>query len=409
MSADLDDFGQFGQETWTDTMPLDGDTGPDPARRDRADDAGAWPEDMDVRYVAASNLTVPGMGDQPESCGDWYPREFCGECAEPQLGASRCRNRQCPECWPQWTGEAAGRITRRLAAARLVEADGLDRRLVHTVSSPPEGTVRTIEEFQQLKRDGYQLAKEMGVRGGVAVAHGWRVKDHVQEAFNRLKDMDESAEWPDVDGVDAGIWKWIREKSNDWRKHVYWSPHVHIIGLARDVEETGSETREGWVHKRLSTLPAFQLHDTDSYDAMLGNARYILSHATFDPQNSRQSVRWFGSLAPASFSPQEELTEEQLDTVEAHTEEVRYGDDGGDDEDECCNCGSHDLHPIWEARQALQQQRWCEKVGTEQQRRLLVALDWATGELQPPPGLATPSTEAEAEETLAALIEMRHG
>jgi len=386
--------------------------GPSPAPdRERDTEAGAWPEEMDIGYYADSSMTLPGMGEPGKRCGEWFPHEFCDECGEPQLGVSRCEQRQCPHCSVAWSRRRAEKITVRLGAARHVAEKPLEKRAVHAVMSPPEGSVRTLTDVSQGFRDAYRLAEEKGVRGGVAIFHGYRVTDQTKQEFSeaqRLGKWDESR--------DGKLWAFVRNRSkrlergltpSDWRDLTYWSPHWHILGLCEDFEDDDPDAQGGWVARRIRSLSPFKLHDTDGYSDMVGAARYLLSHGTFESDTSKDCVRWFGELATTQFSPESELSEGALAVIERKAREVAGSDDRGDGEEEepeCECCGSRSFSPIWEAGGALMDPGWCQRIGREQEARLVAAFEWAIGERQPPPGLKRPKTEAEARESLEALL-----
>lgn len=399
---------------------------PDPAHRDvgggqnggpeiEADPgAGAWPEEMDVRFVAESAMSIPGKGSPGSNCGEWYPKEFCDECGEPHLGASRCEQRTCPDCWAAWSRRRAEKITRRLGAARHVEPEGLASRGIHGIASPPEGEIRTLTDVKQGYRDAYELAKEKGVRGGVVIFHGFRVTDRGKRLFAEAQ---ERGAWvPEEDGK---LWAFVRSREKriergigegaEWRSLVYWSPHYHILGLCEDFEADDPEAQDGWVARRIRPLDSFQLHEDAGYEDMVGAARYLLSHSTFETDTSKDCVRWFGSLATTKFSPEEELSEGALSVVERKAREAagvvdERGEGPGEEEpDPCENCGGTSRSPIWEAGGALMDPGWCDRIGREQERKLTAAFEWAIGERHPPPGLKRPRSEEEAREVLEEL------
>lgn len=370
------------------------------SERDR-DDSGAWSEDLDLRFYADTSMTLPGQGERPESCGTYYPKEFCDECGEPRFGMSRCETRKCPSCWGGWSRRRAERITRRLAAARHVEEPGISRRVVHAVVSAPEGSIRTLTDVQQGYRDAYGLAKERGVRGGVVVFHGYRVTDAAEQRWRAARERDE---------FDRGKWKWVREEEDDWRAATYWSPHWHVLGLSEEFEADEGSESEQWRVRRIRSLEAFSLHDEEGYADMAGTAMYLLSHASFEADTSKDCVRWFGSLATTAFSPEEELSEGALSVVERYAEEAAAapaarGESVPEEEEEPCEeCGSGSFSPIWDAGAALADQGWCERIGREQQQRLAAAFEWAIGERHPPPGLRHPRSEEEAREAFEAVL-----
>jgi len=369
---------------------LDDDLGPDPSE---------WQQELDYRVVAESSMTVPGRSDPAPSCGEWAPREFCDECGEVHFAPSRCERRSCPDCVGEWTRQRAVGITRRLTAARYAEEDGLDRRAVHAVISAPEGSITTLRDVYDGYSRAYRIAENHGVRGGVAIFHAFRVLDEVKQEFR--------AEDPDM-----GIWRWLlTERPESWRSLTYWSPHWHVIGLCRDFAEDSPEDQNGWVARRIRSLePLTGLSDPEPYEDTVGLVRYLMSHATFEAESSRDCVRWFADLATANFQAEEQLSEGAIDTIDRKAEEAAKSglEDGEgysteDDPDPCPDCGSTSRSRIWDAKAALSDSRWCDSIGREKQKRLLAAFEWRVGDRMPPPGLKRPDTEERAREALSAL------
>lgn len=397
-------------ENWGDLrsdLPLrDVDAGPDdPASTERDSDAGAWPVEMDdVRFYADSSLTIPGKSEPPSECGEWGYREFCDECGEPFAAPHRCQQRKCPDCWLTWAGNDAASITARLSAARRV-ADGAESRLVHCTASPPDGSITSLVDYWSGFGDAYDLAQQKGIDGGVVLAHGWRVKPKVKREYRRKTDAEEITE--------GGLWKWIRENERSWRAQTYWSPHYHILGLSADVGADHPDEQNGWVFRRLSSDSWFEFTDPDSYEAAFRMAMYVLSHVGFEADSQKQVVRWFGSLSYNQFAGVDALEDWERSVLRRNVEEVTGRDPGGDGaavepERDCKDqdCGGT-LESIWHARRYLQDHEWCSKIGREQERRLLLAYDWACGEVVPPPGLQRPRSREQLTEAFEVMMEQR--
>jgi hypothetical protein len=372
-------------------------------------DGGQWPEEVDIEVVADTARTIPGQGERPAGCGEWYPREFCPNCGQPHFGESRCGGRSCPKCWSSWTRDRTKSETIRLAAARHVES-GVDARAVHCVVSPPAGTVTTESDLRDARKQAYRLAEKHGVRGGMAIEHGYRVKEEVQEVFAQLKA---------ADLTEHGLWKWIREHRRDWRRLTYWSPHFHIIGLCRDFKPNSPDEDDGYVVQRLSTVDHYRLTDPNGYESMVRCTWYQLSHATFNKQTNSHAITWFGELAYNKFSPEQAVSAGVYDTIERFTEEAldwaeeeeEDGEGLQPDGGETCErdgCQGQ-LKPIWEAGLALQDPGWCENIGRQQQRKLTIAWEWAIGDVQPPPGMKQPQTRQDCEAVFTHLFNDRYG
>ena len=114
---------------------------------DRPDDhdLGAWKETGDEPF---GDWQIPGKGDSAPDCGEVSATSFCDEHGHVHYEQHLCGRRECPTCWNgQWAGPRTVSVVSRLAGARIDEEEGIDRRAVHAVASPPEGSIRTIEGF----------------------------------------------------------------------------------------------------------------------------------------------------------------------------------------------------------------------------------------------------------------------
>lgn len=388
-----------------------------------------------------SSYTLPGKGDQPKSCGQWYPGEFCNHCGEPRFTASRCMNRSCPECWSLWSRDRAEAITLRLAAARHVGlwnktelhrcpdvgkrghrveecsecgrrpvepvSEAHTKRAIHATVSAPEGAVETVEDVHEAFGEVYDLAREHGLRGGVVVFHAYRLADWAKVEWREQRQSGET---------ELKKWAWVREQEGDWREFVKWSPHWHILGLADDFKAADDESTDGWVVRNIRSLDRFDIDHADGYRDMYYAARYLLSHTAIEIDESTDSVRWYGELHPVNFNPdptdlerkqRSPLEVEEWREIEAQVARLtgREPEEEGDQEEPCEVCDESDYSPIYLAREALQRPEWCQSIGGEQQYRLLTAWEWMIGEIKPPPGLQNPTSKEEALETFEALLE----
>jgi hypothetical protein len=395
------------------------------------DEPGEWTEDLDESIYGEQVWTLPGMGERGDRCGEWVPKSFCEDAAEKwgteeethdpvDLGQHHCGRRACPNdrCWSgKWARERTVAGVSRLGAARHIQHP----RAVHCALSPDEGSVTTIQGVYDARSKAIEIAKDHGIRGGVLVFHGFRVKERFQELFRAKKERGQ---------VEGGIWQWIRENSRDWRDQVYWSPHFHVLGLARDVE--GREREDGWIVENIErngshSLDPFEIDDLDGYDDMAGALRYLLSHATIERGSDRRVISWFGELHSTNFCPDPEdarerktepksgpLKAEDWKQIRETAEEVVGATDdrdqedghGGGDEDERCDvegCDGH-VHSIYEANDYLEQRE--SHLTIEAITRLQTAYDWAIGyeDEEPDDGWPRPQNEEEADLALERLV-----
>jgi hypothetical protein len=245
--------------------------------------------------------------------------------------------------------------------------------------------------------------REAGVRGGVCVFHGFRVRDEVKEEFRDVRALRDDVE---------GVWKWVRENDRDWRSQTYWSPHFHYIGLCEDFDAEGFDE---WVLRRLSSAKAFScVSQVSAYKSLSSMVSYILSHATFETEESVKCVTWYGEVHPSQFQAEEELSAGAIDVIARLSEQVAGGresrGEGGEDiRGECRRevC-SGNCRPIFDAFDWLSDPEWSENIDTERYRYLVVAFEWSIGEIDPPPGMRHPMSRLECEEGLAHLVGIRN-
>ena len=357
--------------------------------------------ELEYESYADTSMTIPGQGEPGENCGIWGPMQFCDNCGEPRFGQERCDQRTCPDCAGRWEQERTVGAVQRLAKGRYAEADGIDRRTMHAVASPPTGEIMTLKDWYDGYREAYRLAEEAGIRGGVVVGHGYRINEDTKKEYREK-------------GIEGGIWNWIvDELPGSWRDYTYWSPHYHIIGLCRELAENKPSEQDGWQMVRLDSLAPFEsTTDKDGANDMIRRFRYILNHGTFESGTTKDCVRWFGSLSTAKFSPEAELSEGANSAIDRLVEElVGNPENSGDaadpelEEEDCCEvCGGTSFSTIFDAGYALMDRSWTEQIGREQQNRLEVAFQWAIGEIEPPPELIEPRSEEEAHEAFESLL-----
>lgn len=367
------------------------------------DSVHRWPEDLDIRIYADSSMTLPGMGESGDGCGEYYPAEFCNECGELHFSQKRCYQRKCPNDWTGWVKRRSVSATHRLGCAREMADEGLEMRAVHAMVSAKEGSVRSLQDV----RDGYhranELVQEAGVRGASGIFHGFRVLSDVKDVYEAAVHY---GRWdPEEDGK---LWQWVREHDRHWRDLTYWSPHWHFIGLSAEFRADDPDDQDGWVVRRLRTLENWGLEHEDGYKDMLGTFWYLLSHSAYEAGTSTDIVRHYGSLSNYHFSKDDcDESAKILETTEAIADRDEDEDDQDLElEDLCCdNCGALDsLAPIWRAGERLQDKGWCQRIGRGQQKKLQAAFEWQIGERKPPPGLQRPTSEAEAKESLESLV-----
>jgi uncharacterized Zn finger protein (UPF0148 family) len=358
------------------------------------DEVRAAHQDVATAWLAGSAFTIPGMGERPESCGAWYPREVCDSCGEPIFRESHCGLRKCPKCWFEWVQDTAEEIVYRIQAYRWAQPDGVERRVVHAMFSPDQDHDGkwTIRETEDVRKDSYERATDAGVEGGAAILHPWRTTDATDELYAEEQPYDSK-------------WKWLREKwDKSWRSAVEVAPHAHQLVIAPEFEP---DEEDEWVDKRVRTLaPMKSLTGSESYEDLAKAATYILTHAGV--RDGSQAIRWFGSMYPGGFDAEEELSDGARATIRRKSEEAVRGDDEEEfdeavEADECEagteGCVGQPM-AIWDVPSALRRD-FFEDIDRETRNRMEACVEWMMGDLDPPPVYS----EEEAREVLDELVE----
>lgn len=362
----------------------------------KLEEIGAWTEGSSG--YAEGDWVLPGFGESHPECGEVVAGGVCDECGYVDWMASECGRRECPKCWSSsWRRSAARGAAERLAQFRAVAGEGIHRRTVHAVVSPPEGNIKSKQDVEALRSEAQEKAREHGVRGGVSVFHAFRATDEAKAAWGKAQDC----------GFEKGIWAWIREREEP-RRWMYWSPHVHIIGLARDFQEATGEGE--WVVKNVGSLGEFHLREESGYEDMYRVLMYLLSHTTYDEtrENAAPVLRYFGELSTSSFTNEEkpepwvcDVIEEMLRRVSGVEEEREEEGEGGLEPCPCEECEGAviDAHKIDRYLSYPESEPPPEALA-----RMRAVRDWVLGRRLPPPGLKHPRTEEEAEEALEAML-----
>jgi len=335
-------------------------------------------------------VKIPGFDAPPDRCRGLTPVGFC-EAAHIVLGRSSCGTRYCPDHWRDWAEDAVISMVARMAAYRHVE-EGAEKRVSHVVASPPQDRRYSEREMWETRSEAYDALDGAGVRGGPVVTHPYRTNDRADQLYATAQENGEVEE-------DTGRWAFLRDLVDGWEdltRYVEAAPHYHVpIAPAKDVSPEGTGD---WVVKRIRTMRAFHLRDTESYRDMVASAYYVLTHGAV--AQHRNTTTWFGEVHPSAFDPAEELTANAWHEIQKQAEKaVREGPEekggtgtGGPEEcpHEDCEAAVLDLMHLPEY---LDDEEWMERVragagGRERMARLRGALAWwETRTDRPPPSV----------------------
>lgn len=330
-------------------------------------------------------IKVPGFDKQPQRCMPYSPVGFCRQAGHVVLGRSSCQTRGCPEHWRTWLKRAVIAQTARLAAYRYSQ-DGWDRRTVHATISPPQEGVWDAARFWDARRDVYDVAEDVGIRGGVLIPHPYRSSDHGDHLFETAT---AAGDWEE----DRGKWALFRDVADGWqemKRFTEEAPHYHLLAPVRDFN--ADAVPEGWVAKNIRSMDRFHIHDVESYRAMAKTSWYLLTHAP--AQVGRHSVTYFGEVHPASFDPEEELTPAEWRRIQKNAEKAVTTRPGGVPretgvgamecpEDDC----QSDVVGIERLSEFIDRDEWFASIAPKQRNMLRALEAWIVLQVdRPPPG-----------------------
>jgi hypothetical protein len=340
-------------------------------------------------------VKIPGYGDPPDRCRPLQPVGVCRH-GHPVLGRSSCGTRYCPDHWRDWCEDAVISLVARLAAFREAR-EGLEKRGVHAVASPPQDRRYSVEQLWKTRREAYEAFEAAGVRGGAVATHPYRTTEELDRVF-READTEEG----------MGKWRFLRELADDlddggdeWgevKRYIVAEPHYHGLGPATDVD--GSDAPEGWVVENIRSFDRFHYNDLESYEDMVATAYYVLTHGAV--QDGRSTTTYFGELHPSKFDPEEELTLTQWRRIQEMAERAVKGyedpeeEGDGSGERECPREGCEGrVVEMVNVPDLLADEDWRAKVRTQRDGRKLlrqvrgVVAYWESRTDRPPPSVVT--------------------
>jgi hypothetical protein len=270
-------------------------------------------------------IRLPGVDMAADQCQMFKPLGFC-EDGHVQLGRSSCERRGCPDHWREWVKRGTTSAVARLAAYRQAQPDGPRRRLLHLVLAPELDAVPSADQLWSLRTQAQEVAKDVGVRGGLLITHPFRTSDTGEQAYA------EAVAAGLVPG-DYGRWRYLRDLAGSdwsrWETAIEVSPHFHCMAAAEDIDGqlVAEWADKGWVVKNVRSFDAFWLRKKAAYEDMARAVYYLRTHALHAPKEYRPdycaacealsdghcedhqrmgdipSQLWFGEVHPASFDP----------------------------------------------------------------------------------------------------------
>lgn len=258
---------------------------------------------------------IPGVGvvSKPGICGTYHTSFACVKDHNhfKQKVPHKCFNLSCPECYTAALTRQGKRIAKTFRGVKE-RIDRLDlsvdpetakhlRLMItnayHVLISFPPGRYPEGTPINKIRRAGIDVALAVGLEGAPAVfVHPWRVLNPIKtRLIRRCKNRDILTEQM----KEKKFWALIHEdalKFGDWRKYVYWSPHIHMVAAVGYImPQTTPEEKEafkkkarGCIVKKIGKpLDIEKLENCFNgqtvEDPLVALAYYAGSHAAYEP------------------------------------------------------------------------------------------------------------------------------
>lgn len=180
------------------------------------------------------SFSLPGLGRSGLTCGVNRMSHFSADGSKVKYSPLSCGRIECPKCWTDW----ARRVVFSLALRIEAYARANKIRPTTCIFSVRARTVLkegwTWDRITDgLFRRGYRRSKKVGVNGGLAIFHPYRIKPSVKLELKRGGER-----------RDVGMWKIIRARVNAGEplsKFTDLGPHIHAIIFGEPQEHASKD------------------------------------------------------------------------------------------------------------------------------------------------------------------------
>jgi hypothetical protein len=266
---------------------------------------------------------------------------------------------------------------------------------------------QTVWEVLENRSRAGEVAKEKGFQALDVMAHVARINEEGKKIVEENQ----------ADDDPRNRYDFLKEEFTG-RYHfglcnslLKWDPHYHIIGVTSPDMEPAKDS-DPYVYRFFRSLPRYDLHDLDSFEAVYGLYRYLLSHVGLHEERNFQTVVGYGGLSNSTYEEHEpeprvmdKIEEKVAKVADRGLEEIEEEPErAGPGEEELGECPAEEcegvLINIFRIPDYLEQADPPPNI----RKRLLTAYEWRTGKAHPPPGLRNPRTREEAREAFEAML-----
>lgn len=265
----------------------------------------------DTPTQQSSYSTIAESLPRPNPCvSDTTPQNDSHVSADYTVANNSVQTTQLPfgtpqyDSWYQWRSKYATIAALYVLGAEF-STEFQTHEPVHVMFSPPQERVQSQSSIQYWRTRACEIAQEAGICGGVATFHGFRIRT---ETADRFSELISDTEYEDT-ATDVLEWEWIRK--GNWRQHVRWGPHIHIIGLTDGLTEYSTEG----IMKKLRSFgdESSPIRRIAAHRAV---AKDMVDHLTFHPERALPPLSWFGKLQSTDYTTAKQyVTNKRLNEI----------------------------------------------------------------------------------------------
>ncbi|KGK99365.1 hypothetical protein LI82_05005 [Methanococcoides methylutens] len=259
------------------------------------------------------NFLVPGQGNQPDACGDFYWSSIRLDQKGAGVSASHCKEAACPDCSFLWKLQRAFDWTVKCEVMTKITGEHPCR----VVASVPRDRRYTLKEVRALRTNANARLSRQGVHSALSIMHPFRLKSDILK-FVKLHSGSRSS---------SSFWNYILSESGmeeisqafdyveSWRDCVEVSPHYHYLCFPGDAMVTGDA--ELLIHKQTGGYDQDKVYELKTVEDVFKHIMYLLSHCgilTHAGKSKIKAVSGCGGLSDKA-QPLNYVSPEELDAI----------------------------------------------------------------------------------------------
>ncbi len=172
--------------------------------------------------IGNRSFSLPGLGRPGLTCGVNRMSHFSADGSAVKYSPLSCGRIECPTCWTDWARRTVFSLAMRIEAYARLNGRRPNTCIFSVAAQRVFDEGWTWDRITRgLFRRGYRRSKKVGVDGGLAIFHPYRIRPTIK------RELKLSGEHKAV-----GMWKLIRARVNagePFEKFARLGPHVHAV------------------------------------------------------------------------------------------------------------------------------------------------------------------------------------